>query len=54
MSLLLGIGGILTWIIADIWLGIKINKTNNTALKSLLIAVNVVIIIFAIMLFYTQ
>lgn len=51
MNLMIGIAAILVWIICDIWLGIKIRKTGNTALKALLISVNVVVIFFAVVLF---
>jgi hypothetical protein len=52
MTFLLGIGTLLTWIIADIWLGIKIYRQDNLIYKSLLISVNIVVVIFAILLFY--
>jgi hypothetical protein len=50
MNLLLGIGTLIVWIISDILLGIKINKTRNVALKSLFISINLVFVIFTTLL----
>lgn len=52
MNLLIGIGALITWILSDIYLGIKIKKANNIGLKSLFIAINIVLIIVSSLLFY--
>jgi hypothetical protein len=52
MNLLLGIGALITWILSDIYLGIKIKNANNLALKTLFIAINVTVIIVGLFLFY--
>ena len=52
MGIFIGIGAVLAWIISDIWLGIKIRKTGNSALKALLISLNVVVVLFTVILLY--
>jgi hypothetical protein len=50
MNLLIGIGALLTWLIADILLGIKNFRQNNLIYKFLLISINLVFVILSVLL----
>jgi hypothetical protein len=47
MEVLIGIIGLLVWVISDVFLGIKIKRTGNIVYKVLLIVINIVFVIIA-------